>query len=197
MKSLNVNKPHLIITVGIPGSGKSYFAENFSETFKAPIISNWKLRKIIYKNPSFSIDEDKIIDNLIVSILDEVLKTGRTVIYDGLTSLKSDRISIAKKAKESGYEALFVWVQTEQSTALNRSTKSNKNSPLITVESFNSKLKQFSPPSRLAKTIVISGKHTFESQLKIVLKHLANPCVEKAQSERRTRTILKRNILIR
>ncbi|MBI3889304.1 hypothetical protein HY312_01855 [Candidatus Saccharibacteria bacterium] len=38
MKSLNLTKPHLIVVVGIPGAGKTYFGQQFSTTFNAPYL---------------------------------------------------------------------------------------------------------------------------------------------------------------
>jgi len=38
MKSLQLDKPHAIVVIGIQGSGKTFFAEKFATTFKAPYI---------------------------------------------------------------------------------------------------------------------------------------------------------------
>lgn len=175
MKSAVTNRPHLIVTVGIPGSGKSFFAEHFADIFKAPIVSFDLLRRKIFTNPAFSDEEDKIIAPVADHMLSEVLKTKRTVIYEGRTSLRADRAAISKKAHEAGYEPLFVWVQTEPSAAKLRATKASIEKPAITSERFDYLVKKFTIPNHNEKAVVISGKHTFASQLKIVLKHLIKP----------------------
>jgi predicted kinase len=175
MKSSEANKPHLIVTVGIPGAGKSFFAEHFADIFKAPIISFDLLRRQIFTNPAFNDDEDEIIARVANHVLDEVLKTKRTTIYEGRSSLRADRLAIAKKAREAGYDPLFVWVQTEPNSARLRATKASIEKPAISNEQFEHLVKKFTAPNPAEKPIVISGKHTFASQLKIVLKHLIEP----------------------
>ena len=198
MKSTDTNKPHLIITVGIPGSGKSFFAEHFADIFKAPIISYDLLRKQIFYNPAFSDEEDAIIVHVANHFLDEVLKTKRTVIYEGKTNLRADRVAIAKKARDAGYEPLFVWVQTESNAAKLRATKASVEKPAMDPSVFDLKLKQFTLPNQSEKAIVISGKHTFASQLKIVLKHLIEPRVAgDEQTELSPQPHASRNYLIR
>jgi len=197
MKSSDTIKPHLIIMVGIPRSGKSFFAEHFAETFKAPIISFDKLRKEIFTNPSFSKDEDEIISKVASHVLDEVLKTKRTIIYEGQTNLRNERATIAKKAHDAGYEPLFIWVQTETIAAQKRATKSSIEKPSLSDEEFNDKLKHFSAPHQNEKAIVISGKHTYASQLKIVLKHLIQPRVSDVETASPVRPPMNRNFLIR
>jgi predicted kinase len=197
MKSAETNKPHLIITVGIPGSGKSFFAEHFADIFKAPIISFDLLRRRIFTNPAFNDDEDEIIIRLANHVLDEVLKTKRTVIYEGKTNLRADRVTIGKKAREAGYEPLFVWVQTEPSAAKLRAMKASVEKPAMTSDAFELKLKQFTVPNQAEKAIVISGKHTFASQLKIVLKHLIEPRVPAEEQNESSPPHASRNYLIR
>jgi predicted kinase len=197
MKSLSLSKPHLIIMVGIPGSGKSYFAEHFADTFKAPIVSSHRFRKELFNNPTFSKDENEIISRVADYMLDEVLKTGRTIVYEGQTDFRADRANIAKKSKDAGYEPLFVWVQTEPSTAKNRATKPNPDKPNINNEQFNEMLKRFSTPHQSEKTVVISGKHTYASQLKIVLKRLVEPRLQNSEPTNVIRPNVNRNILIR
>jgi len=161
--------------VGIPGSGKSFFAEHFAETFKAPIVSFDRLRQELFKSPTFNKSEDDIIGRIANYMLDEVLKTGRTVVYEGQTSLRTDRASIAKKTRDAGYEPMFVWVQTELTEAKKRAIKPNSSRPTLNADQFDIRLKRFSAPHQTEKTIVISGKHPYTSQLKIVLKYLVEP----------------------
>jgi len=183
--------------VGIPSSGKSFFAEHFADTFKAPIVSFDRLRKTIFDNPSFSDDEDKILNKISDYVLNEVLKTKRTVIYEGPTNLRNDRAVIAKKARDTGYEPLFIWVQTEASAAMKRATRPSVEKPALSVDGFHAKLNRFSAPHKTEKAIVISGLHTYASQLKIVLKHLIQPRANTNERSTMNRPLKNRNFLIR
>ncbi len=183
--------------VGIPSSGKSFFAEHFAETFKAPIVSYDIMRKEIFSNPSFSTDEDEIIRKVSNYVLSEFLKTKKTVIFEGETSLAKDRFEIAKGARTAGYEPLFIWVQTETFTSQKRATKASLEKPAITPDEFTAKLKKFNPPNKNEKFVVISGKHTYASQLKIVLKHLIQPRSDVGEPKTMIRTPKSRNFLIR
>jgi predicted kinase len=175
MKPSGTTKPHMIIMVGIPGSGKSYFAEKFAETFKSPVINFGRIHKTLFANPKFDEIEEIIVKKAADYMLSEMLKTGRTIIFKGPTGKKSDRIEIAKKARSSGYDPIFVWVQTDSVTARKRATKSIDGRPPMTDVRFDNYLKQFSAPHASERAVVISGKHTYNSQLKIVLKSIVKP----------------------
>lgn len=167
MKSLNLSRPHLIVMVGIPGSGKSFFAENFAKTFAIPIVSYNLLKNEI---PQSSVLSIKRVANY---ILDEILKTKQTIIYNSRTNSQIERNILTRKAQNLGYELLFIWVQTDLVTAKKRSTmQSSDNKLAINSEQFDNRLKQFHFPDRTENIVVISGKHTYSSQLKIVLKYL-------------------------
>jgi predicted kinase len=197
MKPAETIKPHLIIMVGIPSSGKSFFAEHFAETFKAPIVSYDILRKEFFPNPTYSEDEDEIISKVSNYILSEFLKTKKTVILEGQTDLRTKRFEITKSARLAGYEPLFIWVQTETMTARKRANKSSPKKPAITGDEFDAKLKKFNTPNKNEQFIVISGKHTYASQLKIVLKHLIQPHPEVSEQKTIVRTPKSRSFLIR
>lgn len=197
MKSSENPKPHLIIMVGIPSSGKSFFAEHFADTFKAPFISFDQFRKNVFSRPTFSDDENEIIVKISDHVLIEVLKTKRTVIYEGQTNLRSERVLISKKARDADYEPLFIWVQTETLEAQKRAIKPSIEKPALSIDEFNAKLKKFSAPHQSEKAIVISGKHTYASQLKIVLKHLIQPRTNGADPNSPIRSPKNRSFLIR
>lgn len=166
MKPLSLSAPHLIVMVGIPGSGKSFFAEHFATTFNAPYVSAEK----IMTDLGVPREASGAVAN---HLLEQLFKTGQTVIYEGDSDTRSNRLDMAKAARAHGYDPLLVWVQTESISAKQRATRSGRGSAAMTAEQFDSALKRFTPPNLSEKAVVISGKHTYASQLKIVLKRLA------------------------
>jgi hypothetical protein len=72
-------------------------------------------------------------------------------------------------------------VQTDQPTSHFRATKrsSRRAGDSLNVslpdEAFASQVKKLTPPARQEEYIVISGKHTYPTQAKIVLKKLVTP----------------------
>jgi predicted kinase len=170
MKSLSLAKPHLIIMVGVPGSGKSFFADKFAETFHAPIISRERITYRLGK-------EAKEAEAIARDQLEELLKTQQSIIIDGLADNRTTRGELARIARDASYETLTVWVQTDPATAKNRSSRPapDTNNRILQGEHYEKAAKQFTPPSPAEKPVVISGKHTYATQAKIILKKLSEP----------------------
>lgn len=178
MKSLSLSRPLVLMMLGIPGSGKSFFAGQFSETFGAPLLSVDRLRRQIIPEPRYSKEEDALLWDIILSETQELLKTKKTFIIDGGTHTKVARAAVSRLAKAAGYDTLLIWVQTDEVTAKTRATKQQRTSHLVTPlpplspEIFTARIKRFSKPSPLEKQVVISGKHTYATQAKVVLRKL-------------------------
>jgi shikimate kinase len=178
MKSLTTITPRVIFLVGIPGAGKTYFAEKFAKTFGAPFIETDKIRRTVFATPTYSHDEQKIVDQLAAYQLSELMKTKKTILYEGGTEARIERMTLAKFVRANGYEPLIVWVQTEPTTAKSRATRGvrgHAKSNLISEERFNQLQSRFTAPNSIETPTVISGKHTSASQTKVVLKRLALP----------------------
>lgn len=169
MKQLSLSIPHVIVMVGLPGSGKSFFAEHFAETFSAPLISYDKIRDELFNEPTFSRDEDEIIGRMADAMLAEITKTKSTLVYEGDSKSRTSRTELAKKIRAAGYQPLFVWVQIDEATAKTRSLKAG-----MPAEAYRASLKKFTPLNPSEPSVVISGKHTYASQLKIVLRKLSS-----------------------
>lgn len=172
MKSLSLSKPHLVVVVGIPGAGKSFFANKFSETFHAPLVSTDELKKYVASDSDTGGPKNNKLKDLAELMLVELLKAKRTIVYDGLLSTRKDRQDIVSIAKKAGFQPLFVWVQTEPGSAKQRATRKSAGKSAITAEQFDAELAKFSDLKRDENYVVISGKHTFATQLKIVLRRL-------------------------
>ena len=177
MKPLTPTTPHMIIMVGIPGSGKTHFASHFAKTFNAPYVNQAELQ-------SLANTDDTRATTIAARVLDEILKTQRTLVYEGPTHLRTVRQSLVKKAHQAGYEPLLVWVQTETTEAKHRFLKAEKGRE---AEVHDRIVARFSRPHPTEKAVVISGKHTYASQVKVVLKHLAHARPEQPPQERPTR----------
>jgi predicted kinase len=170
MKSLSLSKPHLIIVVGIPGSGKSFFADKFAATFNAPLVSHEKIAVYLGQ-------EAPEADPIARDQLDELLKTKQSIIADGIADNRTVRSELARSAKTAGYETLVVWVQTDPATARSRSGRKSTDtySRVLKNEDYDHAARQFTPPTAIEKPVVISGKHTYATQAKVVLKKLSEP----------------------
>ena len=171
MKSLQLSKPHLIVMVGLPGAGKTFFANHFAETFHAPLVSWQSIRTELFNEPTYTKDEDAIVERIASQQLGELLKTGATTIHEGGSLVYAYRQALTKQATEQGYDVLFVWVQTDPAAAKNRALKQRQ----FTAEMFADQSRRFTALKSSEQFVVISGKHTYASQLKIVLRRLSQP----------------------
>ncbi|MES2630797.1 MAG: AAA family ATPase [Patescibacteria group bacterium] len=166
MKPLTPASPHAIIMVGIPGSGKSTFAEHFADTFQAPIINESRIAFEAHLDATQT-------ESVSALLLKEVFKTQRTFIYEAKNLTRVKRVHLMNAVIKAGYKPLIVWVQTENNEAKRRALKPLPAGSGLTEDEFDATYRKFQPPTNKEKVVVISGKHTYASQLKIVLKQLA------------------------
>lgn len=152
----------MLVAVGLPGSGKTFFSEQFSDTFNTPYVDYGYYSRVTGDEDSASELADHAI-NLII-------RTGQTMVIEGRGTTKAERKSMVEAAAKKGYEILFIWVQTEPATAEQRAVY-NKGATM-TQSQFDKKAAAFENLVANEQYAVISGKHTFSSQAKTVLKKL-------------------------
>lgn len=184
MKSLQLEKPHAIIVIGLQGSGKSFFASKFAETFNAP-----------YVDQSFFNENAKDADaaeSLMESSLSQILKTGRSVVVELALATRAERGELSKQARDNGYVPLYVWVQVDADTAMARAYKVSGTPQ----DEYRESMKRFTAPHQTEKALVISGKHTFATQAKVILKKLSSPRASAPAPEQR-RQAVRGQIIVR
>jgi predicted kinase len=192
MKTLSLSRPLILMLVGLPGSGKSFFGRQFAEMFVAPLVSNDRLRYELFAQPAYSSDEQEVVQRVADYQIGELLKTHRSFVVDGGCGTKADRQKFEGWAKKHGYGTLLVWVQTDEQTCRQRSSKRNPRrsaddgySPSMSESQWKELAKQFAQPTK-EPYMVISGKHAFSTQAKMVLRKLASPHAEEATSAHET-----------
>lgn len=177
MKSLSLSKPHLIIVTGVPGAGKTFFAEQFAKTFNAPMISADHLRNIVCDEQSGGVHNERIVTfRLLFNQLEQLLVTKSTIVIDGGSDTRAERQELTKKARASGYDSLVVWVQTDLPTSKHRTVNSAKRhggkSQYVNLDQYERALNRFTPPNNIENSVVISGRHTYATQARVILKKL-------------------------
>ena len=160
MESLHLSRPYAIMMVGVPGSGKSFFASQFAETFHAPYVDSLAIEKLSR--------DGEAAGELIGLMLGELVKTTQSFVFEGNSDSRVRRTEFARWARAKGYHPLFIWVQADQRTALKRSLKGG-----MTRDTFAAIMREFSAPHEDEKAIVISGRHTYASQARVVLAVLS------------------------
>jgi len=160
MKALHLTRPHAIMMVGLPGSGKTFFASHFADTFNTPYLN---LDDIEQRSANASAAGE-----LTVAFLTQLVKTEQTFILEGNSATRVWRTEFAKWARAHDYTPLFIWTQVDQATALKRTLKNGK----ANRQEFTAALQSFSAPHADEKPVVVSGKHTYASQARTVLTHL-------------------------
>jgi predicted kinase len=192
MKPLTPSMPHVIMMVGIPGAGKTTFAEHFAKTFSAPYLNP----RTLSFSENIAVDVAKKVTN---AFLGELLKTNRTLLYEGPTETRAERTAIIAQAKKAGYRTLLVWVQTEPVEAKRRATRRTESNTHMNAVDFKNSLETFQVPAETERFIVISGRHTYATQLKTVLKNLVReqPATQVPPAPRQSIVRDGRNITVR
>ena len=111
----------LIILCGLPGSGKSYYAEEFKtidDTFykgNTVIHSSDAIREELFGDPSFQGDNAKVFELMHKRVREE-LKAGKTVIYDATNVTRKARKSAIACAHPTNdtVECHIVWAEPEE-----------------------------------------------------------------------------------
>ncbi|HEX8390631.1 MAG TPA: ATP-binding protein, partial [Candidatus Saccharimonadales bacterium] len=186
MKSLRLSRPLIVMVIGLPGAGKSFFARRFADMFGAPLVSADWIRHTVAPESRYDTAEDELVHALAQQEIAQLIKTGKTIIVDGGVDTRANRQAIEQMAAKPGYGRLVVWVQTDEPTSMTRSRRRSSkregdelNAPMDQ-DAFSRAKEQFSVPARGEPFIVVSGKHTYATQARIVLKHLVAPAGEPA-----------------
>lgn len=175
---LQFNQPLVILMLGLPGAGKSYFARQFANQHKLGYISDDRIRFELYDDPQYSDQENA----LVLSIMDlmcEQLLVGNSVVYDGNLYSRNMRKQRELLGKQSGASTLTVWVQTDLQTTYYRATHrdgrrpDDRYVPNISEPVFDKALRLLNRPDR-EDYVVISGKHSFAAQNRAVINKLAS-----------------------
>lgn len=109
-----MNRPSLILLVGIPGSGKTTYAEKYIEKHPGTVhLSSDKIRAELWGNEATQGDNNEVF-SLMQSRAIEALNNGQSVVYDATNVTRKDRsYIIALCPKFAKIECHIIWASIE------------------------------------------------------------------------------------
>ncbi len=177
MSKTELTKPLLVMLYGYPGAGKTYFARQLCESMNAVHIHGDRIRFELFEQPRNDKQENEVIAHLMEYMTEEFLRAGVSVVYDGNAFRASQRRVLRDIARKGKVQFLLIWLQIDADSAMARLTnrdrrKSDDKYALpYTKETFMDFAKHMQNPKD-EDYIVISGKHTFNTQRAAVMKKL-------------------------
>ena len=157
----NKTQPRAILVFGAPGSGKTTFAEKFSKKFHAAFFDLGELER-----------ENKLDRKTILFLLEQLAKTNVTLVIEGILDTERERTEVRNILRRAGYNPSLIWIQTDVNTIRQRLKLKNRSATKAKQE-YENRISRMEAPSEVEAPIVLSGKHTFETQLRHVLTQLA------------------------
>ncbi len=162
MEGNKKNKPRALLVFGVPCSGKTTFSEKFANKFSLTYYNLEEIQK-----------EHDLSRKMVLVVLELILKTRQTIVIEGGLGTEKERTEIRNILRNSGYDPALIWVQTDFSTIKMR-LKSRYKNVAKAKETYEVAVKDLEAPADFEKPIILSGKHTFETQMKHVLAGLAD-----------------------
>lgn len=157
----NRTKSRLLLVFGAPCSGKTTFAEKFAKKYN-----------LAYFNVDRLAEEDKFSRNDILKILDLLSYTRANIIIEGGIDTEEERTEIRNIFRAAHYEPSLIWIQTDIATIRNRLRMKYKT--IAKAKKVLEGADRLEAPADYENPIILSGKHTFETQSKHVLAGLAD-----------------------
>ncbi len=100
--------PALILTVGLPGSGKSSFVRRLAPEIDATVLESDALRRLLFGEPVYSTTESRRLFEAIRDSARELLEHGRNVIVDATNLKEADRQTGYTLADDTGARLLIL-----------------------------------------------------------------------------------------
>ena len=177
MSKVVPNRPLLILLYGYPGAGKSYFARQLTDHVQAAHVHGDRIRGELFENPRYDKEENDIVMQLMDYMTGEFLGAGLSVIYDVNALRASQRRLLRDMARKAHAEPLLVWLQIDPETAYARTQardrrRADDKYAISLDRAMYERLASAMQNPANEDYIVVSGKHTFTTQLSAFTRRL-------------------------
>lgn len=112
----------IVIVLGLPGSGKSYFASRLAQLLGADYVNSDRLRKELFPKRTYSAEEKSKVYEVMFKTMEEAIAHRKNLVLDATFHKDAKRKQFADGIK--GKEQLFfIEVQAKENTIKERLKK--------------------------------------------------------------------------
>jgi predicted kinase len=115
-------KPILFMLLGYPGAGKTTTAKIIEKLTAAERLTSDVERLKMFPNPQFSDNEHARLYRQLDEETEELLASGKSVIYDANLNRYSHRADKYKICQRAGATAVLIWLNTDRDLSEQRAT---------------------------------------------------------------------------
>ena len=178
MAKIVPSKPLLVLLYGFPGAGKTFFARQLCEQLVAAHVHDDRIRGELFENPTYTTEENHIVNSLMQYIAGEFLQAGVSVVFDTNAMRAVQRRNLRNMAAKAGAETVLVWLQIDPESAFARASRRDRRKAddryalQLDRGSFENLATGMQNPQMAERAMVVSGKHVFNTQKSAFLRHL-------------------------
>lgn len=156
------SKSRALLIFGAPCSGKTTFAAKFADRYD---LAFYNINEVMEQ---YDFPHETMMD-----VLKLITKTRKNIIIEGGLDTEEERRELKNLFYSAGYEPSLFWIQTDITTIRKR-LKFLYKSVAKAREVYDNVVSGMEAPSEAEYPIILSGKHTFETQAKHALAGLAD-----------------------
>lgn len=170
-------KPFVVMMYGFPGSGKTNFAHQLTGELGLIHIQEDKIAHDFFGDKAEKAAGTPGLRKITNYMTKEFLRHGGSVVYDVDVLTARERRAVRDIAFETKATPILVWFQVDPETTYMRTQSrdrrktDDKYAKVYNEDSYRDVLSRMQNPNQ-EEYIVVSGKHTYQTQRGTVLKRL-------------------------
>ncbi len=103
----------IVIVIGLPGSGKSYFAERLARMIRAEYVNSDRLREEMFRTRTYTDEEKNAVYNAMLAKMKEALLQKRTIVLDATFHKETKRKEFTREVA-GGENIVFIEVKADE-----------------------------------------------------------------------------------
>ncbi len=112
--------PCIVIVMGLPGSGKTYFAQHLARVLNAEHISSDQVRNEYRQRGRYELSDKLAVYHAMMEQADEALADGQSVVLDATFHLWMFRRLVKDWAEKQGYPLRYIEIIADEATTRKR-----------------------------------------------------------------------------